>query len=102
MYRSLQIGLHAWRGRRQLCFPGSTDARPATARRDREGQNEECWIGRCGVIDRLGVGGVDGADSGLAQRAVGVDARVREFDLVAEQRGEPRAAEGGDTPAVEL
>jgi hypothetical protein len=59
-------------------------------------------MGRDGVIDRLGVRDVDGADSGLAQRAVGVDARVRELDLVAEQRGEPRAAEGGDTPAVEL
>ena len=59
-------------------------------------------MGRCGVIDRLGVRDVDSADSDLAQRAVGIDARVHELDLLAEQRGEPRAAEGGNTPAVEL
>ena len=59
-------------------------------------------MGRCGVIERLGVRDVDGADSDLAQRAVGIDARVHKLDLLAEQRREPRAAEGGNTPTVEL
>jgi len=54
--------------------------------------------GPLGAIDRSGVRDVDRADSDFAQGAVGIDARVGELDLVAEQRGEP----GSNTPAVEL
>lgn len=77
-------------GRHQLCPPPA----PRLARKG--------GIERRVHAHGLGLRDVEGADPDLAQRAVGVDARVDELDLVADQGRERRTAEGGNTPAVEF